>query len=86
MEHRSRRAAREGCVELMQAIETPPAILIRWPAAPTVTDLRRFPAAALAVIAIMNEAMARLATMKPGDLSTPRARSRGPRAIRPGSS
>jgi hypothetical protein len=48
MEHRSRRAAREGCVELMQAIETPPAILIRWPAAPTVTDLRRFPAAALA--------------------------------------
>ena len=43
MEHRSRRAAREGCVELMQAIETPPAILIRWPAAPTVTDPRRFP-------------------------------------------
>ena len=57
MGHRSRRASREGCVELMQAIETPPAILIRWPAAATVTDPRRFPAAALAVIALMDEAM-----------------------------
>ena len=38
-------------VELVQAIEIPPAILMRWPAAATVTDPRRFPAAALAVIA-----------------------------------
>jgi hypothetical protein len=41
----------------VQAIETPLAILIRWPAAATVTDPRRFPATALAVIAVMDEAM-----------------------------
>ena len=54
-------------VELVQAIETPAAILIRWPAAATVCDLQRFPATALAVIAVMDQAMMRLAAMEPRD-------------------
>ena len=43
-------------VELHQSIEAPPAVLV-WPGAPSVCDPRRFPAAALAVIAIMDEAI-----------------------------
>jgi hypothetical protein len=55
-------------VELIQAIETPDMILIRWPTAPTVSDPRRFPVAAVAVIAILDDAMKRLAAIKAGDV------------------
>jgi hypothetical protein len=47
-------------IELVRAIETPDAIMIIWPAAPTVCNPRRFPAAALAVVAVMDEAMTAL--------------------------
>ena len=53
-------------VELIQTIETPEMILIRWPSAPSVSDPRRFPAVALAVIALMDQAMIRLAEIGPG--------------------
>ena len=44
-------------VELIQTIETPDMILIRWPDAPTVVNPSRFNAVAVAVIAVMDEAM-----------------------------
>ena len=45
--------------ELVGPPDNPPAILIRWPGlgAPTVCLPARFPAAALAIIAICDEAM-----------------------------
>jgi hypothetical protein len=70
----------------MQAIETPPAILIRRPAAPTVTDPRRFPAAALAVIAIMDEAMAGWRRSGQANCRPQEQDHDDPGAIRPGSS
>jgi hypothetical protein len=53
-------------VELVQTIETPDMILIRWPSAPTVVNPRRFDAVAVAIIALMDEAMKRLANIRPG--------------------
>jgi hypothetical protein len=46
-------------IELVGPPDAPPAILIRWPGqgAPTVCQPARFPAAALAIIAICDEAM-----------------------------
>ena len=49
-------AADQLSVELVQAIDTPPVILIRWPAAPRHRS-RRLPGRRPAVIAIMDEAM-----------------------------
>ena len=48
-------------VELHRSIEAPPAVLLVWPAAPSVTDPHRFGAVANAVVAIMAEARAVLA-------------------------
>ena len=61
-------AADRLSVELVQAIETPSTILIRWPDAPSVTDPRKFGAVANAVVAILAEARARLATIKAGEI------------------
>ena len=61
-------AADQLTVELVQATETPDAILLRWPAAPSVTDPRKFAAVANAITAILAEARARLATFKAGEL------------------
>lgn len=49
-------------VELVTPPDAPPVILIRWPglAAPTVCPRTRFPAAALAVIAVLDNAMQKL--------------------------
>ena len=44
-------------IELVQATETPTMILIRWPAAPSVYDPRRFAATAVAVIAVVDQAV-----------------------------
>lgn len=55
-------------VELVEAVETPAVILLRWPAAPSVTDVRRFAAVAAAVTAILAEAVAKVATLKAGDI------------------
>ena len=46
-------------VELVTPPDAPPVILIRWPghAAPTVCPPTRFPAAALAAIAVLDDAM-----------------------------
>lgn len=55
-------------IELVQAIETPEAILIRWPAAPTVTDARKPPAVAAAITAILAEARATLAKIRATEL------------------
>jgi hypothetical protein len=48
-------------VELIQATETPTTILIRWPAAPSVTDPCKFGAVAGAWWQILAEARAALA-------------------------
>jgi hypothetical protein len=55
-------------IELVRAIETPDAILLCWPAAPTVTNPRKFGATANAVVAIMAEARAKLATIKAAEM------------------
>ena len=47
-------------VDLVIPPDAPATVLIRWPDAPTVANPRRFPAVALAVIAVMDEAMKRL--------------------------
>ena len=46
-------------IELVGPPDSPPAILIRWPGlgAPTVCQPTRFPAAALAIIALCDEAL-----------------------------
>jgi hypothetical protein len=41
-------AADELTVELVNPPDAPAAVLIRWPAAPSVADPRRFPAVAVA--------------------------------------
>ena len=49
----------ELVIELFGPPDTPPAVLIRWPGhgAPTVCQPARFPAAALAIIALCDKAM-----------------------------
>ena len=48
-------------VELVETIETPTVVLLRWPAAPSVTDPDKFPTVAGAVVAVLAEARAALA-------------------------
>ena len=60
-------AADQLVIELVQATETPAVILLRWPAAPSVTDARRLAAVAAAVTAILAEARARLARHQAGE-------------------
>jgi hypothetical protein len=43
-------------------------ILVRWPDAPSVTDQRRLAEVVWAVTVILAEAIARLATLKAGEL------------------
>ena len=54
-------------VELVTPPDAPAVVLIRWPGtgAPSVSTPGRFPAVAVAVIAVMDEAMRRLAAMEP---------------------
>ena len=51
-------------VELVETIETPTVVLLRWPAAPSVTDPDEFPTAARAVVSVLAEARAALAKIK----------------------
>lgn len=44
-------------IELITPPDTPPIVMVRWPEAPTVVNPRRFPAVALAVIAICDQAL-----------------------------
>jgi len=60
-------------IELVEAIETPSTILLVWPAAPSVSDPRKFGTVANAVVAILAQAKARLATINAADLQ-PRSR------------
>ena len=55
-------------IELVQATETPAVILIRWLAAPSVTDSRRFASVTLAITRIMAEARAKLTTIKAAEM------------------
>ena len=48
-------------IELVQAIETPTAVLIRWPQAPSVTDPQRLAEVANATMAVLAKARATLA-------------------------
>ena len=57
-------AADSLTVELHEPLDLPPVILIIWPPAPTVTDTRKLGAVANAVVAVMAEARARLATIR----------------------
>ena len=53
-------------VELVKAAETPPAVLVRWPEAPSVLapDPRALAALASAMVRTLAEAQAELASMK----------------------
>ena len=51
-------------VELVETIETPTVVLLRWPAAPSVTDPDKFPTVAGAVVAVLAEARATLSKIK----------------------
>ena len=55
-------------IELVEALETPPVVLLRWPAAPSVADPLRFPAVANAIMAILAGAVARLSQISSGEL------------------
>ena len=61
-------AADQLSIELVQAVETPAVILLRWPAAPSVTDARRFAAVTRAVTGILAEARAALARHQAGEM------------------
>jgi hypothetical protein len=51
-------------VELVETIEPPTVVLLRWSAAPSVTDPNKFPTAARAVVSVLAEARAALAKIK----------------------
>jgi hypothetical protein len=51
-------------VELVEPIDAPAAVIIRWPQAPSVTDPRRFSAVANAVARVMAAAIVRLAQIR----------------------
>ncbi len=56
-------------IELIEVIETPAVVLIRWPGMPTVTNPRQFPAVAVAAIHLLDDAMQQLAaTVEAGEL------------------
>ena len=59
-------AADELVIVLVETEETPPAVLVHWPAAPSVATPVRFPAVAVAAIAVLDQAMIRLAEIGPG--------------------
>ena len=61
-------AADRLVIELVQPIDLPATILIRWPLAPSITDPRKFGAMTNAVVAIMAEARAKLAMIKTGEI------------------
>ena len=55
-------------IELVEALETPPVVLLRWPAQPSVAEFTRFGATATAVMRIMAAAVAKLAEIRAGQL------------------
>ena len=57
-------ASDELVVVLVETEETPPVVLVHWPAAPTVATPVRFGAVALAAIAVLDKAMVRLAELE----------------------
>jgi hypothetical protein len=52
-------------IDLIQADETPAAVIIRWPAKPSVLHPRRFPAAADTAARFFTAAVVRLAQIRP---------------------
>lgn len=51
-------------IELVESDETPPVIIIRWPAKPSILHPRRFPSAANIAAAIFAGAVVRLAHIR----------------------
>jgi hypothetical protein len=51
-------------IELVEADETPPVIIIRWPSKPSVLHPRRFPSAANTAAALFAGAVVRLAHIR----------------------
>ena len=51
-------------IELVEADETPAAVLLKWPAKPTVCHPRRFPDTAAVVVRLFSEAHIALAAIK----------------------
>ena len=47
--------------------DSPPAIFVRWPGQPSVTDRHRLPSLANAVMAVLAEAVGKLATIQTDD-------------------
>jgi hypothetical protein len=52
---------------LTEPAGSPPAILVRWPDAPSVTTPHRLPALANAVMGVLAEAVGKLATIQTDD-------------------
>ena len=52
-------------IELVEAVETPPAVLLHWPAAASITDPTRLPVTANAIMQVLAAAIARLAAVRP---------------------
>jgi hypothetical protein len=59
-------ASDELRVELIESLEQPASIVIRWPAQPTVTNPTQFSATANAVARLMATAVTRLAELRRG--------------------
>jgi len=60
--------ADELTVELIEPATAPPAVLLRWPAQPSVTEPIRFPATANAIMSILAAAVARLSEIRSAQL------------------
>jgi hypothetical protein len=53
-------------VELVEPADAPPAVLIRWPAAPTITTAARYNEVASTAMKLLTEASTTLARIKAG--------------------
>ena len=55
-------------VELIQRLDTPDAILIKWPQRPTVTDLKKLTATVAAIVRVLGAAQIELAARRAAGL------------------
>src|SRR5215207_3295108 len=51
-------------IELLRPSDMPPAVLIRWPQMPSITDPRKFTAVANAAMRVLAQAVTKLASIK----------------------
>jgi len=54
-------------IQLVEPSDSPPVVFLRWPGQPSVTNPLRLPAVANAVMAVMAEAIGKLASIQAGE-------------------